>query len=62
MGKLVAYMVIALIGFLLLSSWVHASAPYIAGAILLVAAWKLGLSKWVDHDFSDGNPPDKGKQ
>lgn len=40
-GMLLAVLVSALVLFLLLSAWVHASAPYIALAIIAYIAWKI---------------------
>ena len=56
-GKLLGYLVVGFILFLLLSAWVHASAPYIAAGILGVIVWKFLLPK--ETNDSDGDPPDK---
>ena len=59
-GKLVAYLVIALMAFLLLSAWVHASAPYIALALIVVFVWKVILPG--EAGSSDEDSPDNNKQ
>ncbi|ALA45522.1 hypothetical protein Axy04_054 [Achromobacter phage vB_AxyP_19-32_Axy04] len=40
-GNVLAIVVICILAFLLLSAWVHASAPYIALAIIAFVLWKL---------------------
>ena len=55
--KLVVYLVIALIAFLLLSAWVHVSAPYIATLLIVVFVWKVLLPG--EADSSDEDSPDK---
>ncbi|AHC56580.1 hypothetical protein JJJA_0064 [Achromobacter phage JWDelta] len=56
-AKLLMYLVSALIAFLLLSAWVHASAPYIAAFIIVVIVWKFILPK--ETNDPDGDPPGK---
>ncbi|QDH84069.1 hypothetical protein KMC60_gp60 [Achromobacter phage vB_AxyP_19-32_Axy11] len=56
-GKLLAYLVIAFMMYLLLTSWVHASAPYIAIALIAVFVWKVILPR--ETGRPDEDTPDK---